>query len=234
MQRSGNVNATHLNPPPMFSDKRVMLLDDHPVLLHGLEVVLASAHGLEVVGSFQTAGDFIAALAADPAGVDVGIVDYSLGPDDVDCRNLLMALRRRHPQLPVLVLSAQHNAPTVMAALKAGARGFLPKSATAAEIVRVVEALHQGRLHVAADMMHMLTDGIAELPSPGEDSCASLSPREREVLLAVLDGFTVDEIAEQFGRAANTISAQKRAGYRKLGVRSNGELFKLRHLLDLE
>jgi len=218
----------------MFSDNRVMLLDDHPVLLHGLKVVLQTAGGLRVVGSFQSAGAFMAAVAADPAGVDVGIVDYSLGPEDGDCLNLLMALRRRYPSLPVLVLSAQHNGPTVAAALKAGARGYLPKSAAPSEIVRAVDDLKRGRLHVVADMAHMLTGGGGELPSPEQSRHTPLSPREREVLQALLDGLTVDQIAERFGRAANTISAQKRAGFRKLGVRTNGELFKLRHLLDLE
>jgi DNA-binding NarL/FixJ family response regulator len=61
-----------------------------------------------------------------------------------------------------------------------------------------------------------------------------LTSREREVLSAVLKGMATGEIAAQLGRAASTISTQKASGYRRLGVRSDGELFKFRHLLELD
>ena len=59
-----------------------------------------------------------------------------------------------------------------------------------------------------------------------------LSPREREVFRCVLDGMSVTEIAAKFSRGITTISAQKNSAFRKLGIRTNNELFKIRHLLD--
>lgn len=218
----------------MDSIKRVILLDDHPIQLHGLEVVLNQHPGLQVVGCHANARHFMAALNRDPVGVDVAIIDFALSPEDVDCRNLLMAMGKRFPQLPVLVLSAYYNPVTVAVALKAGARGYLPKAAKPEQIVKALEDLYLGRMHLGEEMSHVLSEGMGKVPSMNEAGLKQLTTREREVLEAVLDGLTTNQIAERFGRAASTVSSQKSSGFRKLGVSSNGELFNNRHLLGLD
>jgi two-component system, NarL family, captular synthesis response regulator RcsB len=67
---------------------------------------------------------------------------------------------------------------------------------------------------------------------PALSEQARLSPREREVLRCVLDGMAVTAIARKFSRSVNTISTQKQAAYRKLGIRSDAELFKVQHSLS--
>jgi DNA-binding NarL/FixJ family response regulator len=217
----------------MYPRRRVILLDDHPVMLRGMEVLLSQREGISVVGSFTTAGALMSAIVATPDLADVAIVDYSLGPQDVDCRSLLLALRRRFPELPVLVLSAQYNQLIVSAALRAGARGYLPKSASPKEIVRGLDVLCRGGTYLLEDIGASTTESGTSLPlvaiTPDR-----LTTREREVLLGVLDGMATSEIAAKLGRAASTISTLKASGYRKLGVRNNGELFSQRHLLELD
>jgi DNA-binding NarL/FixJ family response regulator len=211
--------------------RRVILLDDHPIQLHGLEVVLNRHPGLQVVGCHSNAGKFLAALERDPNGVDVAIIDFVLSPEDMDCRSLLLALRRRFPRLPVLVLSAHYTPVTVAAAMKAGARGYLPKVATPEQIVSALENVgKEGR--PGSDIRLAQNDGTTGQASAKPPGLKELTPREREVLKAVLKGLSTNQIAERFGRAASTVSSQKFSGFRKLGIGSDGELFNNRHLLS--
>ena len=219
----------------MYTPRRVILLDDHPVLLHGMQVMLDAEPSVQVVGAHRAVRDFLATLNTLHATIDMAIVDYSLGPDDVDCRNLLMAMRQRYPQVPVLVLSAQHNAMLVRAALRAGARGYLPKTALVSDILEAIDALCRGNLHLQADMMQRLRDDRATLvPDEHLIKIQALTPREREVLLEALEGHGTLRIAERLERAISTVSAQKRSAYRKLGVRTDNDLHRMRHLLEVK
>lgn len=219
----------------MDTPRRVILLDDHPVLLHGMRVMLDAEPSVQVVGAYATAREFLAAVDSQQESINIAIVDYSLGPEDVDCRNLLMAMRRRFPGVPVLVLSAQHNAMVVRAAMRAGARGYLPKTSRVGDIIEAIDALCRGNIHLQADMMQQFRDDRAA-PLADEHLVAveALTPREREVLLEALEGHGTIEIAARLDRATSTVSAQKRSAYRKLGVRTDNDLHRMRHLLELK
>lgn len=217
---------------------RLMLLDDHEVVRRGLELLLAQEMYFEVVGSFTTSQELFAALQKER--VDVLVVDYSLGPAEVDGLNLIRALRVRFPQEKVLVVSAHYNAATVALAMKAGAKGFVGKAQGHKELAIAIRAVAAGRSYLSPEMA---TEMANEMASERDDPSLStgeraltdhvkLSPREREVLRCYLDGMSVSQIAAKFSRSITTISAQKSAAFRKLGIRTDSELFKIRHLLE--
>ncbi len=139
-------------------------------------------------------------------------------------------LSRRWPLLPVLVLSAHCNASTVTLAMQAGARGFLSKETSPDMLRRAVDVLVRGGRFVPPELRTPLSRSrMRRTPEP---LLAALSRREREVLRLVLQGCSTGEVARRFGRTASTVSTQKRTAYRKLGIRSDGELFRIRHLLE--
>lgn len=195
---------------------RVALLDDHEFILKGLASHLRQAAGLTVVGSHSCSRAFRAMLAETP--VDVALVDYSLGTDDLDGVALVKALRAHHPQLRILVVSGHAEAVTVRMLLREGADGFFAKSQDANGMVEAITRVMSGETYLPPSLGAI---SPAKPPSP-------LSPREWEVIRCFLDGMSVSQIAGKFNRSLKTISTQKSTAFKKLGVHTDAELFKMR------
>ncbi|CAM0125992.1 Two component transcriptional regulator, LuxR family [Stenotrophomonas maltophilia] len=206
------------------------MLAPHPVLRLGVEVVLCQHGGVQVCGSFTREADLLDLLQRQPDGIDLLLIDL-LAPYGLEQGlSLLRLLSRRWPLLPVLVLSAHCNASMVTMAMQAGARGFLSKGTTPAMLRRAVEVLARGGRFVPPELRTQLNRSrMRRTPAP---VLTPLSRREREVLRLVLQGCTTGEVARRFGRTASTVSTQKRTAYEKLGIHSDGELFRIRHLLE--
>lgn len=230
------------------SAMRIALLDDHAVVRYGLAKRLAEEPDFAVIGAFATSQELMAALRASPA--DLLLIDYSLGSNDIDGLNLIRALRVRFPRSKILVTSAHGSPATVAMAMKAGARGFVSKSQELTELIQAIRIVYRGREYLNSAMTRELaamqaaeaTTRSQPEPRPkrprtrsapaSSDTLSdmpSLSPREREVLRCCLDGMSVTEIAEKFARSVKTISGQKQSAFRKLGVRSDHELFKIEY-----
>jgi two-component system, NarL family, captular synthesis response regulator RcsB len=213
---------------------RVALLDDHPVVLHGLSARLEGTPDIVVVGEFAIGRELLAALSVQE--IDVLLMDYSLGPNDIDGLGLLRMLRSRYPALEILVMSGHGHPATAALAIRAGARGFISKMRPIGEWLEAIRSVATGMRYVDQSMAHTLAQAIKRMPHAEEcgqtatlAEQSSLSPREQEVLRCVLDGMAVTTIAKKFSRSVNTISTQKQAAYRKLGIRSDAELFKIQH-----
>ncbi|MDZ4360214.1 MAG: response regulator transcription factor [Variovorax sp.] len=221
---------THLAAQPL----RLMVLDDHAVVRHGLIVRLADEPDLTVVGSHTTSRELLEAMAT--LRVDIVLMDFSLGPSDIDGLNLIRALKVRHPLSKTIVVSAHYGAATVALALKAGARGYVGKNQELGELVAAIRTVSKGRIYLHPDMAADIAPHADASPGPTDVEALTkdprLSPREREVLRCCLEGKSVTQIAAKFSRNVNTISTQKQAAFRKLGIRTDSELFKLRHQLD--
>ncbi|MCP1573514.1 LuxR family transcriptional regulator [Herbaspirillum rubrisubalbicans] len=231
------------------SKMRIALLDDHAVVRYGLAKRLAEEPDFSVIGAFATSKELMTALRAEPA--DLLLIDYSLGSNDIDGLNLIRALRVRFPRSKILVTSAHSSPATVVMAMKAGARGFVGKSQELSELILAIRAIHTGREYLSIAMSRELAALQAADPGarsepepapprrrrarntpPSSDTLSdmpNLSPREREVLRCCLDGLSVTDIAEKFARSIKTISCQKQSAFRKLGVRSDNELFKIEY-----
>lgn len=218
--------------PPLLPDRprRLALLDPHPVLRLGVEVLLRQHGGVQVRLSLSNEGDLLQLLERSPSCVDLLLIDALPMGDVGDGLALLRVLSQRWPALPVLVLSAHCNASTVTTAMRAGARGFLCKSTPPETLLRAIDVVARGGRFVPPELREEL-----KLPRTRRASApvlAPLSQREREVLRLVLKGFSTSEMALRSGRSASTISSQKTSAYRKLGIRGDGDLFRFRHLLE--
>jgi two-component system capsular synthesis response regulator RcsB len=215
---------------------RIALLDDHAVVRHGLVVRLTAEPDIDVVGAYSTSRELMAGLLLEPA--DVLLLDYALGPDELDGVSLIRALRAKFPDCPILVLSTYHEPATVALALRVGARGFVGKGEEMAELVKALRKVESGAVYLSAEMSYRVAEASTTFDArEGDDGAdalllgAALSAREREVIRCYLAGMTVTEIAEKFKRSIKTISSQKTTAFRKLGVTSNNELFKIRHTI---
>ena len=220
---------------------RVAILDDHAIVRYGIALRLSQELDLSVVGNYENSRSMIAGLRTAPA--DVLLVDYSLGPSELDGVSLIRALRLKFPQSQVLVFSSLYHSATVALALRAGASGFVGKTHDMDKVLCAIRTVASGAVYLDTDMSYRLADiRVAEVEDSGEaDSStaqskliagAPLSVREREVIRCFLDGMTVSQIANKFGRSAKTISTQKSTAFRKLGITTDNGLFKIKHMLE--
>jgi two-component system NarL family response regulator len=199
---------------------RLVLADDHRMLREALMEMLAREPGLEVVGeagSAREALEKVAQLKPDVLVLDLGLPDMT---------GIEVARRLRGGKTAVLVLSAHADRRFVEEALKAGAAGYITKSAAAGELAGAVHAVASGGSYVSPDVAGALVRAIRE-PKPGTPPPSSiLGRREREVLALIAGGMRSSRIAEQLHIKVGTVEVHRRNIARKLGLHTVAELTK--------
>jgi len=179
---------------------RVVVVDDHPMFRLGLSALLSSLDGIESVGDAADADaalDLVARLAP-----DVVIMDLDLGETSgIDATAVLTA---RHPEVAILVVTMFDDEASVLATLRAGARGYLLKSSPPAAIERAVRAVAQGEVLFGPDVAERalrLLRGGRRTARPFPD----LTERESEVLEEVARGHDNTTIARRLHRSPKTV-----------------------------
>jgi DNA-binding NarL/FixJ family response regulator len=192
---------------------RVAVVDDHPVFRLGMAGLLGSLDGIEVVAQAEDAEQ---AMARIDGSVDVVLMDLHLGEDSgiETTRDLVRAL----PDLAVLVITMAEDDESVVAAMRAGARGYLLKSASPAEVERGIRAVANGEAilgpQVASRAMATLTSGRTAVRVPFPE----LSDREREVLDLLARGYDNATIARRMVLSPKTVRNHVSNILTKLGV----------------
>jgi DNA-binding NarL/FixJ family response regulator len=180
---------------------RVLVVDDHPVFRMGMVGLLSSLTGIDVVAQAASGGEAVTAVAGTP--VDVVLMDLHLGEDSgIEATREIV---RRHPEVRVLVVTMQEDDESVVASVRAGARGYLLKGASPEEVERAVRAVANDEMilgaKVAARAMAAVTAGrtVVRLPFP------ELTDREREVLDLVARGFDNTTISRRLVLSPKTV-----------------------------
>lgn len=203
---------------------RLVLVDDHEVLRDGLRLLLDSEPGLEVVGEARdgrSAVELVAGLEPDVVVMDISMA----GMNGVEATRQIVA---QHPRVRVIALSIYSDRRYVERMFKAGARGYLLKSARRAELVHAVETVHAGQSYLTSDvsdvsLAHLRAPEPAKRPRTGD---SPLGPREREVLQLLAEGLTSRRIAAALGITEKTVETHRRNIMRKTGLRSIAALTK--------
>ncbi len=187
---------------------RIGLVDDHPVVLEGLEAALEGIADFEVVDRCGTVAAAGAMLVR--ADVDVVLLDVRLA----DGNSLaLLHDRAGHAGPAVIVLSSFRTAQYVAASIRYGAQGFLLKTAPMAEVAEAIRAAAGGGTWFTAEQLRS-----------GTRDEVLLTPREREVVALVLGGHSNDEIGVRLGLKRKTVEAHLSRLFSRFGVASRLEL----------
>jgi DNA-binding NarL/FixJ family response regulator len=189
---------------------RVMVVDDHPIVRQGLVSVLEDEDDLEVVGAADSAVEALRVVHR--LRPDVMLLDLEMPElDGVDAIPQLLAAA---PGLGVLVFTAYDTDERVLGAVRAGARGYLLKGASAEEIARGIRTVHAGGSYLEPRVASML---MAEVSSPRR-APGGLSEREREVLRLVADGLPTKQIARNLSISERTVKFHVNSIFHKLGA----------------
>ena len=180
---------------------RVLVVDDHPTFRDGLRAVLSADPSCAVVGEATTgtqAIDLARAVQPDVVVMDLCLPDLS----GVEATRKIVAER---PDVGVLVLTSAADDGAIVAAVRAGARGYLAKDAGRAEIVHAVRAVAAAQVVMGSSVAEQVLARLAGAGPPTDAALPVLTPRERDVLQLLVDGADTADIARTLGLAHKTV-----------------------------
>lgn len=195
---------------------RILIVDDHPVVRDGLALILGTEPDLEVVGE---AGDGEAALRL-AAALQPDVLVLDLAMPGIDGVAVIQRLRAAHVGTGILVFTAFDTDERILAALRAGAAGYLLKGAPREEIFGAIRTVAAGGSLlppvVASRLLRHVRDGSEAAPE-------ALSPRQQEVLQLLTQGLQNKEIARALGITERTAKFHVEAVLRRLGATNRTE-----------
>ncbi len=175
---------------------RVFVVDDHPMIRHGLAAMLKAEPGMEWIGDASDGAD--AVRAAPPLNPDVVLMDLVM--PRMDGVAAIAALRPLLPRTRFVILTSLLEPAEVRRAMDAGACGYLLKNASSQELVTVIQMAHRGHRVLAPEVTDALVASQKD-PAPGSD----LTARERELLALMARGLSNQEISSALSIAMPTV-----------------------------
>jgi two-component system, NarL family, response regulator NreC len=212
---------------------RLVLVEDHEVVRQGLRALLAAEPDFDIVGE---AGDgLVATELVTRLRPDVLVLDLMLpGLPGLD---VVRAVRQGSPETRVVILSMHANEAYVLGALQAGAVGYVLKKSGSADLLAAIRAAWSGRRYLSPPLSEVAIQAYVEKSRATPDPYQTLTTREREVLLLMVEGLTSAEIAGRLVISHRTVEMHRSRLMHKLGLDKKTDLIRYaikRGLLPLE
>lgn len=197
---------------------RVLIVDDHALVRAGFKQLIDMTDDIEVAGEAGTATAAVH-LAAD-GRFDVVLLDISL--PDANVAETVAALRRKHPDLPILIVSMYPEDQYAVNLLRAGASGFFPKAGEAKDLLEAIRTVADGRKFISGSLAEILAmEAAGDSPEPPH---RQLSAREFQIFVQLAAGKTVSDIADELCLSVKTISTYRTRIMEKMSCTKNAEL----------
>ena len=198
---------------------RVFIVDDHPVVVAGLQSLLGQLENIEVAGAASNAFEAISFLKAH--AVDVILLDINL--PDVSGIDLCRKIRKDFPEIKILGISTFSDRSYISRMIENGAAGYLMKSASAGQIAEAIETVLNGKMYVSVSMEHVLRP--LSVTAPG--NLAVLTKREKEILGLIAEGLTNNQIAEKLFISQLTVDSHRKNLLTKVNVNNTASLIRV-------
>ena len=214
-----------------MANAKILIGDDHRIVREGLKQVLADAPEIEIVAEAETGPAVLQRVAelGGTEGLDAVLLDIALpGRDGLD---VLQALKKTWPRLPVLMLSTYPEKQYAVRCIKLGAAGYLNKSANPDDMIAAVRKVAAGGRYVSAVTAEALATAVGNSANKAAggvkgdgDGTESLSHREYQVFRLLTAGKSVGDIGAHLGLASNTVSTYRLRILEKTGTKNDVEL----------
>ena len=199
---------------------RLLLVDDHPLVLDGIKSHLCAQPEFEVVGDASNGQD--ALRKAKLTLPDVILMDISM--PHMNGLEAIGHLRKQVPNAKVLILTMHESKEYIAQVVRSGARGYLLKDSAPAELVGAIKAVHNGEVYFSPTVSRMLVQEMSD-GTRGPDQ-QPLTDREREVLSLIAEGLLNKQIADRLGIGVRTIETHRERIMRKLDIHTVAGLTK--------
>lgn len=208
----------------MTMKKKIVLIDDHPLIRKGIALTLEEEPLFEVLTQFSSAEEALANIQDHPA--DVAIVDVSLpGMNGIE---LVKHLRGQNGQIKILVVSRHDEELYAERALRAGANGYLMKQEAGDVLIKAVKRILDGGLYVSDSVSaRMLQSMMQKKPAAEQSPLELMSDRELEVFEHIGRGLANKEIADRLHVSVKTIETYKARIKEKTGLESSHDITRL-------
>ena len=209
----------------------ILLVDDHELLREGLGTMIDSRKPLKVVGQ---ANDGLQAIdLATKLHPDITVMDIRLPHlSGIDATSEIV---KRDPAAKVIILSVHEKRSVVESSFRAGAMGYVVKSAASSELFEAIDAVSDGKSYLSPAVTQTMLDAITTNKTEPRDgpAFASLTNREREVLQQIAEGLGNREIAEALQISPRTVESHRASLMKKLGVHKASTLVRIAIREDL-
>lgn len=201
----------------------LVLADDHYLVRQGLKALLAASEELQILGEADSGRQ--AVQAAEQLAPDVLILDLEM--PDMNGLEVARYLTERDARCGILILSMYDDESHVLAALQAGALGYILKSSDFPELVRAIHAVARGKRYLGQALSELVIAAYArQARGAALDPYETLSPREREILKLVAEGYSNVECAARLSLSPRTVENHRASVMRKLDLVSHTALIR--------
>jgi DNA-binding NarL/FixJ family response regulator len=203
---------------------RILLVDDHAILLDGIKNLLDKEEGFDVVGLAENAESALEFLAKND--VDIVITDFNM--PGMDGLSLVNSIKRIMPSVKTIVLSMHDETHLVKEILRSGVNGYVLKKDTHRELLKAIQEVQAGRVYLSSDVNKIL---ITNLQNPDEGRL--LTDREREIVKLIAKEYSNKDIAEELFISERTVETHRKNIFKKTGTNSLVGLIKFAYANNL-
>lgn len=201
---------------------RVVLGDDHLLVREGLRSLLTDIPEVEVVGEASNGRDLV--RLCQKLQPDIVLMDIAMPElNGVEATRQIVS---EFPNMKVIALSMHSSRRTVEEMIKAGAVGYVLKNSAFEELASALKCVRENKAYISPSVASIILEKVAHPDEKTGASASVLSPREREVLQLLAEGYTAKQISEMLHMGTNTVQTHRRNIMEKLDIRSVAQLTK--------
>ena len=191
---------------------RVLLADDHQIMLDGLNLVLQDKEHIQIVASVNDGEEVLEFLRENRDAVDIAVLDVEM--PKMNGIEATKKIKEHYPNIRVLILTMHKNEGFITQLARSGASGYILKLQGRSELVEAIETIYAGEEYYDRKVAKILLEGVKN-PQIGN---VKLTNREIEILKLIAQGFTTPQISNKLHIAESTVNTHRRNLIEKLGV----------------
>lgn len=203
---------------------RVYIVDDHRMVIEGLQLLLQNDDDIKVVGTAASGENALEQIPA--TEVDVVLLDINMpGLNGIEtCKQLV----KQNPSIKIIAISMHKESSLIKLMLSSGAKGYVLKNAGQEEVINAIRAVHQGKSYLDDTVNEIVLNSVMnKTEKRNNNPFPSLSRREKEVLHCILDELTTQEIADKLHISFGTVETHRRNMLIKTGARNTAGLVRI-------
>ena len=201
---------------------KVLIADDHQIMLDGLKAILTKDRSLSIVGTASNGLEVLEFLKDEQ--VDVVLLDLQM--PIMDGLETTMHVKKSHPDVNIIMLTTNDEGSIITSLFKVGATGYLLKNTSKENLIQGIKDAYAGKKVISSHLTEKMIESLTEEPKPKDGSAPMITKREIEVIKLIAQEYTTQEIADQLFVSTNTVATHKRNLFVKMDVKNSVGMIK--------